>query len=67
MSKNRDLTSNELEFLSECADMAVFLVIPEPYYSAEDGCDYYNEKAQELFNEIYDEIEHSYRTLIILN
>ena len=61
----RELTSNELEFLSEAADMAVFLAIAEPYYSAEDGCDYYTEKAQDLFNKIYDEIEHSYRTLII--
>jgi hypothetical protein len=51
----RELTSNELEFLSEAADMAVFLAIAEPYYSAEDGCDYYTEKAQDLFNKIYDE------------
>lgn len=62
----RNLTSNELEFLSEAADMAVMLAMPEPYYSGEDGCDYYTEKAQDLFNRIYDEIEHSYITLIVL-
>lgn len=60
----RELTSNELEFLSEAADLSVRLVIHEPYYSAEDGCDYYTEDAQELFNKIYDEMEHLYITLI---
>lgn len=62
----RDLTSNEHEFLTEAAEMAVFLAIPEPYYSAEDGLDYYTKEAEELFNKIYDEIKHSYITLIIL-
>jgi hypothetical protein len=62
----RALTSNEMEFLSEAAEAAVMLAIPEPYCSGEDGCDYYTEKAQDLFNKVYDEIEHSYITLIIL-
>jgi hypothetical protein len=61
----RDLTSNEMEFLSEAADMAVWLLIRKPYYSGEDGCDYYTEQAQALFNSIYDKMEDSYRNLII--
>jgi len=62
----RELTSNEMEFLCEAAEMAVMLAIPEPYYSGEDGCDYYTEKAQDLFNKIYDEIEDAYISLIVL-
>lgn len=61
----RPLTSNEMEFLSEAADMAVWLLIRKPYYSGEDGFEYYTKPAQDLFNSIYDKMEESYRNLII--
>ena len=62
----RSLTSNELEFLAEASEEAVRLVVPDPYYLADDGCSYLTEEAEAIFNKIYDEIEHSYITLIVL-
>jgi len=62
----RALTSNEMEFLAEASEEALKLVISNPYYTAEDNCDYLTEEAEAIFNKIYDEIEHSYITLIVL-
>lgn len=61
----RDLKSNELEFLSDIADIALCQKIPQPYLLDDDGCIYYTEEAQQLFNNLYDQIEFLYTQLII--
>jgi hypothetical protein len=61
----RDLTSNELEFLSEATEIALCAKIPQPYFLSDDGCEYYTDEAQQLFNDLYDQIESLYTQLII--
>lgn len=60
MKQTIQLTSNEIEFICEVTEKAVQLVYPDPFEIGEDGCSYLTEEAQNLFNDLFDQIEELY-------
>lgn len=58
------MKSNEIEFLSEVADIVTETCFGSERWEQKDGDFVYTEKAQDFFNSKYDEIEDLYIKLI---
>ena len=66
--KVKRLESNELEFLSDAANLVVITKLGDTgLKNVSAGIIEYTDEGQEIFNNAYDELETSYRKLILNN